>query len=277
MVKSNYSPTMLEDVLEKTSIPFLFTQEQLQQVDQWASGYQQAIVGRFLEDQVTGGEALTRLIKLKFTSSVDVSDAIGAFAKLEITNQANVPLTGFVVKRLYKDKDKKVLWSSTGILASDHPIVGGDYKGEITFYFDSWERLRKQGLSKDKIHWWSMEITSARNAVFLNNLKTAEGHAVPGEGYKFRFVNESPFVVKRFVVRCEYIDRGGKPILNKWGSWLTDTQSWTATLQPGQGTVELTVKEWTDFEHLWGVKGLPKDVRTVYPQLRVVDAVLERR
>jgi len=269
--ESGYSPVLLDELFSETAFGFTFTQEHVPQLQKWPAAAVQAVTRKYWGDQAVGSGVLGSQIQVKFASDVRIDDARNPIATIELTNATDVALTGFRVRFEYKDKNKKVLWSCEDTINLTYPVFSPRQSQSLAFRFHDWTTLEKNGAPKDAIGWYSMNVISARNAAYLSNLK-AEGKVLEGgRGYEVRVANGSAFTLKTIQVRCEYVDAQSKPVVDSAGWPIGETRTFDGPVAAGQSMAPVVVKDWSDWNFIQKL-GLPRNVQTVYPTVRVVGA-----
>ncbi len=272
LVQSNYGPGLFAETLDHASLAFVLSPQRIglfkkMRFPPWATYFLSA---RILRDQLSGGQSLGSLIKIIPPAKLQ-EDTHGMHGAYSFENTGEIPLMSVTVKRMYLDKNNRVLWSVRSELRASDPVFMPRRTKSLHFWYDTWATLKKAGVSEKDVKRTSLAVVSARNATFLWKLKL-EHVLQDKQGYHFAIANRSSFSISNPTVLMNYVDVKGKPILNpRTRAGISDSRVVSINIQPGAKSQRLTVKQWTDRNHLASL-GIAGDTR-VFLQPIIVDAV----
>ena len=272
LVQSDYGPGLFSETLDHTNLAFLLTPQRISlfkrmRFPPWATYF---LSVRILRDQLTGGESLASLIKIRPPTKLQENEQ-GMHGVYSFENTGEIPLMSVAVKRMYLDKDNRVLWSSQGNLRTSDPVFMSRQPKSLHFFYDTWATLKKAGVAEKDVKRTSLAVVSARNATFLWKLKL-EDIRQDKQGYHFTIANRSSFTISNPTVLMTYVDEKGKLILHpKTGAGVSDSRVVSVVIQPGGKTRRVTVGQWIDPSHLERL-GIPRGTK-VFLRPIIVDAV----
>ncbi len=269
MAGAGYDVRLVSAVLDEGNLGALPSEAEMKAVQ--SRGFQLPLAMRLINDQMTGGRALSNKAMVEFAAQIDVSDAKAAKTSIKIRNDSPFPLTDIRIQEIYKDKDKNVIGRVEGTFNPTSPVFQPGDDRTFTYFFNDWDALKQKGIDRAQVAYWSVQTVYARNALYLNRM-TVEGGYKDGT-MQFQVANGSAFTVKSVTVRCRFLDAEKKPLTDPKGFYVDESRTWTVTLAPDQKTEIITVKDWSNWDYLYSI-GVAKGTPTVIPQLIVSDAAI---
>lgn len=272
LVQSNYGPGLFSETLDHSNLAFALTSQRIglfkkMRFPPWVTYF---LSVRILQDQLTGGESLGSLIKIIPPAKLQENKQ-GMHGVYSFENTGEIPLMSVVVKKMYLDKNNRVLWSTLGTLRTADPVFMSRRPKSLHFFYDTWATLKKAGVSEKDVKRVSLAVVSARNATFLWKLKMGDTRQ-DKHGYHFTIANHSSFTIRNPTVLMTYVDEKNKPILHpKTRGRISDSRVVSAVIRPGEKTRELTVREWIDPGYLERL-GISKGTK-IFLRPIIVDAV----
>jgi len=271
LVRSNYGPALFSETLDHSNLAFRLTQQRIDlfkkmRFPPWVTYF---LSVRMLRDQLTGGESLGSLVKITPPAKLQ-EDKQGMHGAYSFENTGEIPLMSVKVRKMYLDKNNRVLWSTESNLRARDPVFMSRRPKPLHIWYDTWAALKKTGIAEKDVKRTSLAVVSARNATFLGKLKMEDVRQDAG-GYHFTIANRSSFTVSNPTVLMTYTDQNGKPIPHpKTHANISDSRVVSAVIRPGAKSRQVTVKQWIDRNHLERL-GIARSIK-VFLKPVIVDA-----
>ncbi|MDP6545668.1 MAG: tetratricopeptide repeat-containing serine protease family protein [Phycisphaerae bacterium] len=272
LVRSNYGPALFSETLDHSNLAFRLSQQRIDlfkkmRFPPWVTYF---LSVRMLRDQLTGGESLGSLVKITPPTKLQ-EDTHGMHGAYSFENTGEIPLMSVKVRKMYLDKDNRVLWSSEGNLRARDPVFTSRRPKPLHIWYDTWAALKKAGIAEKNVKKTSLAVVSARNATFLWKLKM-EDIRQDKQGYHFTIANRSSFTIRNPTVLMTYVDEKKNPIRHpKTRISISDSRVVNVVIRPGAKSRKVTVKQWIDPGYLKRL-GIPGSAK-VFLRPVIVDAV----
>jgi len=272
LVESNYGPALFSETLDHSNLAFGLTQQRISlfkkmRFPPWVTYF---LSVRVLRDQLRGGMSLGSLVKIIPPAKLQ-EDKQGLHGVYSFENTGEIPLMSVAVRKMYLDKDNRVLWSTQGNLRTPDPVFMPRRPKPLHFFYDTWAILKKAGIAEKDVKRTSLAVVSARNATFLWKLKM-EDILQDKQGYHFTIANRSSFTISNPTVLMTYTDEKRNPLLHpKTRGSISDSQVVNVVIRPGAKSRKVTVRQWIDPNHMERL-GISRNVK-VFLQPIIVDAV----
>ncbi len=278
MAQARYPDDLAGDVLDRSALGFTVDKAAIASLQK--AGLQRSLLMkcfyRSIHDQTQGSGALAPLVEWKFTTkTIDKTVAANARSGMELKNTAPFPLSGIRVRRIYKDKDKKVLYTNDADFGLPDGYLAPGAKARIWSNYHSWSFLKTKVGDVNKIQWYEIKFISARSALFINRIGlTSRGASSAVIGI---VKNTNAFPVKNVWVRGTYLYNKGKTpfyvATGKNKGQKAESRKLIARIEPNK-THEVTFK--ADRATLQGL-GVAANVITgkrVFVTMKLLDAEL---
>lgn len=236
----------------------------------WTNWHVLAVLVQHERDQLIHSRRLARLIEVKRVGKIQ-SDGKRYYITLSLKNTGSIPLTDIWLDVSYSDKNKKSMFAQAKIVPSAFmPLYPGETRTH-RFNFHPFQFLKSKGVDTSKIDTVKWPPGFARNASFLANVKIVEAK-VTKEGYKFRIDNRTPYKLVDPTIRCDFVDRKGKPVQYAGRPPIIDGAWFKLEIPKKSKTGVLNVPSWGDFKYLTETLGLPTMLKNFSARLAIASA-----
>jgi len=220
--------------------------------------------------------ALGRAVKVSYEGTVDAKGSYSPVSKVIFTNTGKTPVMNLQVKIeiIRKAGGKRTVLG--GKTRAVHVVLqpGGKYR--MRFAWIPWAEMKKLGIDRKKITHYACSVVAAADATILKQVEVKGGYRKDKSAYDFKVTNNSGTPLRSVQVRCDFVDKQGRPIARDDG---TPAHMWAfipGVLRPGQ-TYSGSNKQWASWPAIRAMGVKEKTVNALPVVAHAVAATPTRR